>query len=348
LFNREVLHVSVAQQSDPVQQMIQMLAGFWVGKSLQVAASVRVADHVGDESSHAVEDLAAATGTHAPSLYRLMRALAASGVFVEASPGRFRHTPLSRMLRSDHPTTLRAFFESVLGGGHYTAWGALEHSVRTGETAFDHAHGMDVWAHFAAHPNEGRTFDRAMTDMSVLFNPAIVAGYDYSAVRTLVDVGGGHGALLASILKANPAARGVLFDQPHVIDGARQRFADEGLAQRAQTAAGSFFESVPAGGDAYLMKFILHDWDDARSTQILRNVHRAAGAGARLLVVDTVVPAGNEPSFSKLMDLNMLAMTGGRERTEAEFAALFEGAGFELVKVHPTECPLSIVEGARR
>lgn len=335
-------------QSDPVQQMIQMLAGFWVGKSLQIAASLRIADRLGDDASHAVEDLAAATGTYGPSLYRLMRALAGSGVFAEESPGRFRHTPLSRMLRSDHPTSLRAFFESVLGGGHYTAWGALEHSVRTGQTAFDHAHGQDVWAFFAANPKEGQTFDQAMTDMSVLFNPAIVKGYDYSPVRTLVDVGGGHGALLASILKANPSARGVLFDQPHVIGGARQRFADEGLAGRTQTVGGSFFESVPAGGDAYLMKFILHDWDDGRCNRILGNIHSASAPGARVLVVDTVVPAGNEPSLSKLMDLNMLAMTGGRERTEVEFADLFDSAGFELGKVHPTECPLSIVEGVRR
>ena len=335
-------------QADLVQQMIQMLSGFWVARTLQVAASLRISDHIDGEQSRTVEELAAATGTHAPSLYRLMRGLAGVGVFAEESRGRFRHTPLSQMLRSDHPTTLRAFFESVLGGGHLKAWSALDHSVRTGETAFDHVHGHDVWAHFAANPQEGKTFDQAMTDMSVLFNPAVVQGYNFSTVGTLVDVGGGHGALLASILKANPGTRGVLFDQPHVIEGARQRFVDEGLAGRCQVAGGNFFESVPAGGDGYLMKFILHDWDDERCTRILRNIHRASAPGARLLVVDTVVPAGNEPSLSKLMDLNMLAMTGGQERTEAEFSALFGGAGFDLVKVHQTECPLSIVEGVRR
>jgi hypothetical protein len=335
-------------QLDPHQQLIQMMAGFWVSRAVQVAASLRLADHVGVDCPRSVEDLAAATGTHAPSLYRVLRALASAGVFVEDGRRRFAHTPTSRLLRSDEPGTMRAFFESVLGGGHFRAWGDIEHSVRTGVTAFDHAHAEDVWSYFAKHEREQRTFDQAMTDLSGVFNPPVVRGYDFSAVGTLVDVGGGHGALLTAILKQHPKVRGVVFDQPHVVEGARKRIAEEGLAGRCEAVGGSFFESVPAGADACLMKFILHDWSDAQCGRILANVRRALPADGRLLVVELVLPAGNEPSLGKWMDLNMLAMTGGQERTEAEFAALFAASGFELVKVHPTESPLSIVEGRCR
>jgi hypothetical protein len=334
---------------DPHQQLIQMLAGFWVGRCLQVAASLRVGDYVPDDASRSVDELGAATGAHAPSLYRLLRGLAGVGVFAEESAGRFRHTPTSRLLRTGVPGSLRGFFESVLGQGHLRAWCDLEHAVRTGETAFDHAHGgRDVWTYFAAHEDEQRTFDQAMTDLSGAFNPAVVKAYDFSTIDTLIDVGGGHGALLASILKAHPKLRGVVFDQPHVADGARRTFAEQSLNNRTSVAGGSFFETIPAGADACLMKFILHDWDDARCAQILRNVHAALPPGGKLLVVELVLKPGNEPDLGKLMDLNMLAMTGGKERTEAEFAKLFADSNFDLVKVHPTECPLSIVEAVRR
>lgn len=336
-------------QTDPHEQLIQMMAGFWVGRCLQIAASLRVGDHVPQDASRAVEELASATHAHAPSLYRLLRALAGVGIFAEESHGRFRHTPTSLLLRTGVPGSLRGFFESVLGQGHLRAWSDLEHAVRTGETAFDHAHGgQDVWTYFAAHEHEQRTFDQAMTDLSGAFNPTIVKAYDFSNINTLIDVGGGHGALLASILKANPGLRGVVFDQPHVADGARTRVADEGLSARCTIAGGSFFESIPPGADACLMKFILHDWNDQQCGRILRNVHAALPPGGKLLVVELVLKPGNEPDLGKLMDLNMLAMTGGKERTEAEFAKLFAGSGFALVKVHPTECPLSVVEAVRR
>lgn len=335
-------------QPNPHEQLIGALAGFWVAKSIQVAASLKLADHIEGDAARAVGDLAASTGTHADSLYRLMRALASAGIFAEEGHGRFRHTPASRLLRTGEPGSMRAFFESVLGGGHYAAWGALEHSVKTGGIAFDHVHGEDVWAWFAKHSHEQRTFDGAMSDMSAVFNPAIAKALDLSNAKTLIDVGGGHGVLLASLLAANPHLRGVLFDQPHVVDGGRARLAAEHLAGRGTAVAGDFFESVPVGADACLMKFILHDWDDERSTRILRNVHKALPAGGRLLVVETVLPPGNTPGLGKLGDINMLVMTGGRERTEAEFAKLFAAAGFDLVKTHPTESPFGIVEGVKR
>ena len=332
----------------PAEQLVQMLAGLWVARSLSVAARIGVADYVSDDA-RPVEELALATGTHAPSLYRLLRCLAGVGVFVEEPGRRFRHSPVSELLQTGRPGSMRAIADSIFGGCHFRAWGALEHSVRTGQIAFDQVHGAAVWDYYAAHDDEQTLFDDAMSEFTALFNPAIVKAYDFGQLHTLVDVGGGHGALLASVLKANPTVRGVLFDQPHVAEGATRRFAREGLSARCQAFGGNFFQVVPAGADAYLMKFILHDWNDEQAATILRNVHRAAIPGARLLVVEMLVPPDNaEPSLARLDDINMLVMTGGRERTEQEFAQLFGAAGFDLVKVHKTEGPMCVLEGVRR
>jgi hypothetical protein len=336
----------VAPPPTPQQQMFQMLTGMWVARSISAAARLGVADQLA-EGSKSVDDLAAATRTHAPSLYRLMRALASVGVFAEESSRRFRHTPLSELLRSSAPGSLKAVAGNIFGGSHHRSWGELEHSVRTGGIAFDHAHGMDVWKFFSQNPDEQRSFDDAMSEFTALFNPPIIKGYDFSKINLLVDIGGGHGALLASVAKANPRLRGLVYDQPHVAPGAAKRFEAEGLADRCSAAGGNFFESVPSGGDAYLMKLIIHDWDEPRAAQILRNVHKASKPGTKLLVVETVVPPGAEPGLAKLGDVNMLVMTGGRERTEAEFKELFNACGFGLLKVHPAEV-MSIVEGVRR
>ena len=332
----------------PPEQLMQMLTGAWVARSISTAAKLRVADQVPADGPIGVEALAAATGTHAPSLYRLMRALASVGVFAEEGPRRFRHSPLSELLRSDAPGSMRAVADSIFGGVQHRSWGALEHSVRTGGIACDHVYGADVWQVFAKDPREQQAFDDAMSEFTAMFNPPVVRAYDFSKFNTLIDVGGGHGALLAAIAQANPRLRGAVYDQPHVVPGASHRFAREGLSDRLGVEGGNFFESVPAGADAYLMKLIVHDWDDAKSTTLLRNVHRAARPGARLLVVDSVVPPGPGPDFSKFADVNMLVMTGGCERTEEEFRGLFAAAGFDLLHVHPTEGPLSIVEGVRR
>jgi len=337
---------SGAQPPSPQQQMFQMLTGMWVARSVSAAARLGVADHVGD-GSKPVEELAAATGTHAPSLYRLMRALASVGVFAEEGSRRFRHTPLSALLRAGSPGSLKAVAGNIFGGSHHRSWGELEHSVRTGGIAFDHAHGMDVWKFFGQNPDEQRSFDDAMSEFTALFNPPIIKAYDFSKINLLVDVGGGHGALLADVARANPRLRGMVYDQPHVAPGAARRFAAEGLADRCTATGGNFFESVPSGADAYLMKLIIHDWDEPRAGQILRNIHKAGKPGTKLLVVETVVPAGPEPALAKLGDVNMLVMTGGRERTEAEFRELFNASGFDLLKVHPAEV-MSIVEGVRR
>ena len=331
----------------PHEQMMQMLTGAWVARSISAAARLRVADHVPAGAAATVESLAAATGAHAPSLYRLMRALASVGVFAEEEGGRFRHTPLSEVLRTG-AGSMRAVADSIFGGVQHRSWGALDHSLRTGGIACDHVYGADVWEVFAKDPREQQAFDDAMSEFTAMFNPPVVRAYDFSKIDTLVDVGGGHGALLAAIAEANPRLRGTVYDQPHVVPGAASRFAAAGLSDRLGVQGGNFFESVPAGADAYLMKLIIHDWDEPRATTILRNVHAAARPGARLLVVDSVVPPGPGPDFSKFADVNMMVMTGGRERTESQFRTLFNAAGFDLLHVHPTEGPLSIVEGVRR
>lgn len=326
--------------------MLQMISGFWISRAIYVAAKLGIADHLRD-GHRTVDELAAATGTHAPSLYRVLRALASVGIFSEDEKRRFALTSLAETLRTDVPDSLRAFATVELGEEHYPAWGELLHTVKTSEIAFDCAFGMPVWKFFEQNPENAKTFNDAMTGFTLAVNDAVLSSYDFSSIKKIVDVGGGHGSLIASILKANPKMRGVLFDAPPVIEGARHRIRDEGIAERCEAVAGDFFESVPSGGDAYIVKWIIHDWNDERSVSILKNCHRAMAENGRLLLVEAVVPHGSQPHFSKYMDLNMLVMTGGRERTEDEYRALLEASGFRLRRIIPTESPMSIIEGER-
>jgi ubiquinone/menaquinone biosynthesis C-methylase UbiE len=330
----------------PPVAMLQMISGFWISRAIYVAAKLGIADHLCD-GHRTVDELAAATGTHAPSLYRVLRALASVGIFTEDENRRFALTPLAETLQSDAPDSLRAFATVELGEEHYPAWGELLHSVRTGEIAFDRAFGMPVWKFFEQNPENAKTFNDAMTGFTLAVNDAVLSSYDFSSIGKIVDVGGGHGSLIASILKANPKMRGVLFDAPPVIEGARHRIRDEGIADRCEAVAGDFFKSVPSGGDAYIVKWIIHDWDDEQSISILKNCHRAMADNGRLLLVEAVVPDGSEPHFSKYMDLNMLVMTGGRERTADQYRTLLEASGFKLTRIVPTKSPMSIIEGKR-
>ncbi len=330
----------------PTVAMLQMISGFWISRAIYVAAKLGIADHLGDGHKTANE-LAAATGTHAPSLYRVLRALASVGVFTEDEKRGFTLTPLSETLRTDAPGSLRAFATVELGEEHYPAWGELMHSVKTGEIAFDRAFGMPVWKFFEQNPENAKTFNDAMTGMTLAVNDAVLSSYDFSSISKIVDVGGGHGSLIASILEANPQMRGVLFDASPGIEGASHRIEDEGIAERCEAIAGDFFESVPSGGDAYILKWIIHDWDDERSVTILKNCHQAMAENGRLLLVEAVVPHGSEPHFSKFIDLNMLVMTGGRERTGDEYRTLLEASGFKLTRIIPTDSPMSVIEGER-
>ena len=330
----------------PPIAMLQLISGFWISRCIYVAAKLGIADLVKNESRTEAE-LAAATGTDAPSLFRVMRALASVGVFSRDAEGRFAITSLSETLRSDIRGSLRAFAMTELGEEHYPAWGDLLHSVRTGEIAFNHAFGMPVWEFFAKNPDNARIFNDAMSGMTAQANEAILSHYDFAGINTLIDIGGGHGGLITSILQRCPGMNGILFDSPQVIEGAKAPVDTSGVGDRCRLVGGNFFESVPAGGDAHILKWIIHDWNDEQCVTILRNCYRALPENSKLILVEAVVPASNEPHFSKFIDLNMLVMTGGRERTEEEFRALYKAAGFRLTRVVPTDSPFSVIEGFR-
>lgn len=334
----------------PYVPLLQMIVGNWVSGAIGAAARLRVADHVG-EAPTSTADLAAATGSHEPSLFRLMRGLASVGIFAEQGPRRFVHTTLSRFLRSDHPNSMRDVAEMLSADFAYRPWEQLHAAVQTGKPAFELMYGTDHWSHFKANPEANDLFNRAMTGIAASMHRAALEAYDFSRFESLIDVGGGHGHLLATILKANPDMRGVVFDQAHVIDGAAPIFKSFGVENRAGVASGSFFESIPAhpanvaaGKGAYVMSHILHDWNDEQCLVILKNVRAASRPGTTLLVFDAVIPPGNDPDFGKLMDLNMMALITGRERTAEEFRDLLGKAGFRVIRIVPTKSSVSIVE----
>lgn len=330
----------------PQLAMLQMASGYWVSQSIYVAAKLGIADLLKD-SPKSCDELATATGTNARSLYRLLRALASLGVFAEIQPHHFTLTPVAACLQTDIPGSLRAFV-IMLGEEHYRAWGNLRHGVQTGGSPFEQVYGMNVFDYYAQNLEEAKIFDEAMTNFSSLESAAIATSYDFSSIQTLVDVAGGQGLLIASILKSNPTMKGILFDIPYVIESAKPFLEAEGVLERCQLAAGNFFESVPEGGDAYILKHIIHDWDDERAIAILKQCHKVMPANGKVLVAEQVIPTGNEPFMGKLLDLNMLVMApGGCERTQAEYTALFETAGFKLTRIVPTQEEVSIIEGIR-
>jgi hypothetical protein len=329
----------------PPQQMARLIHGYWISQAAYVAAKLGLADLL-REGPRMADELAQQTATHPRSLYRLLRALASVGVFAEDSQHRFGLTPLSECLRSDLPGSLRAM-AMMTGEEHYAAYGQLLYSVQTGKPAFDKVYGEPVFDFLAGHPKQAELFDRAMVSVHGRETGPMLDAYDFSGVRDLADLGGGDGSVLTAVLQKYPAMRGILFDLPGVAERARANVAAAGLAGRCEVVGGNFFEAVPGGADAYLMRHIIHDWDDERASVILRNVHRAMGEGGRLLVVEGVIPAGNEPAFAKLLDLTMLVVPGGQERTAQEYEALYAAGGFRLTRIVPTQADVSVIEGAR-
>ena len=322
------------------EQLIAMASGAWVTQMIHVAAELGLADQLAAGERDCGE-LATACGADADSLFRLLRGLASLGIFQETAPRHFALTPLAELLGSDHPQSLRQFAR-MLGDEHYLSWDDLLHSVRTGENAFRHRYGDSVFGWYQGHPERAEIFDGAMGDFSRIQIEAMLAAYDFSEVRQLVDVGGGRGLLLQRVLSSHPGLHGILFDQPQVVAPVQ---VPEPLVGRLQVQGGDFFEAVPSGADAYLMKHIIHDWHDAACITILANIRRAMAPGARVLLVEQVIPPGNEPFPGKLLDLNMLVMTeGGRERTPAEYASLLGRAGLSLQRIVPTASPVSVVE----
>lgn len=318
----------------------------WFSCCVYVAARLNIADQLAS-GPLSIETLASINGSHAPSLYRVLRALAGEGIFEETEPGVFALTHEATALQSDAPGSMKAFVQALLGE-HYQAWGHLLYSVQTGGIAFDHYYGMDLWKYYDKHPREGVNFMNAMTGLSGFQLPHIIAAYDFSGFNTIIDVAGGNGALLFAVLEATPGLKGVVFDQAYVVERTAAEIDTRGLAERCSVAAGNFFESVPAGADAYMMKYILHDWHDADALRILQNCSKVIQPGSKLLVVDAVIPEGNIANPGKFMDVNMLVATGGRERTANEFKELFEAAGLQFNRVIDLTIPdLSIVEGEK-
>jgi predicted O-methyltransferase YrrM len=326
-------------------QLLRIVIGYQLSQALHVAATLEIADRL-REGPRSADDLARPCGAHPRALYRLLRALAAAGVLREEEGERFALTPLGEPLRSDHPASLAAW--AVLIGRPYQwqSWGHLLHGVRTGETPFQALHGTNVWEWRAEHLDESAIFDRAMTANSRASNAAILSAFDLSRFGRIVDVGGGHGAFLAAILQANPRARGVLFDQPHVVAHAGALLRAAGVEDRCQIVGGSLFESLPAGADAYTLRGMICDYDDAAATDALRVCRRALAPASRVLIVDRLVEAPNEGAPGKLFDLTMLVMTSGQARTREEFAALFEKAGLRLMGVTRSASPFCVIEAA--
>jgi hypothetical protein len=332
-----------ANGDDPLPPVLfQMATAYWLSQAIYVAAKLGVADLL-EAGQQSCAVLATATGSDAPSLYRMLRALSSVGIFSRLENDSFALSRLAEPLRSDVPGSLKALV-ITMGEIHYQACGELLHSVRTGSTAFNHVFGTSLFDYLQQNADAADAFNRGMTDVSSLLAHAVLLAYDFSGVSSLVDVGGGEGRLLRRILELNPGVTGIVFDLPKTVESANRVRTDTDN-DRCSYIAGNFFESVPDGADAYLLCGVLHDWDDDCAITVLGNCRRAATKkNGRVLIVDTIVPDTNSASFSKLLDLNMMVMTGGRERTKAEWCALLDAADYRLTRIIPTMAPQSIIE----
>lgn len=338
---------NASQPNDRVQ-LRDLIIGSFVSRAIYVAAQLDIATLLA-RGPQTCAELARITHTHADTLYRLLRALASHGLFAEDDQRRFANTEKSALLRTDITESMRPLILMFGDEMIVTLWQSLLHSVTTGEPAFEHVHGMHHFEYLSRHPDKAKIFDDAMVSVSSMTNEAIAKNYDFSSFGTLVDIAGGYGSTLCTILAANPSLRGVLFDMPHVAAGANKYLAEQGLTERCSFVTGDFFESVPPGADAYFMKHIIHDWDDARCIKLLRNCHAVAPAKAKLLVCERVVPSGNTRSYSKLGDLVMLMITpGGRERTEEQYRMLFKDGGFEVTRFISTHSEHTLIEAIKR
>lgn len=327
----------------PDATLAQLIFGKWVSMAISVAAKLRIADKL-HEGPKTVAQLATECNCHAPSLHRLMRALASVGVFKSDVHDTFHLTPVGQLLRSGVKGSLRGIADYCGSDWSWKAWGGLHHSIMTGETAFDRVFGEPVFDYLHKHPDESAVFNEGMTGFSGSESALIARNYAFAPGKVIVDVGGGHGHLLATILSHHPQTHGVLFDAEHVIAGAGAIGRSMGVEDRIKTIGGDFFHTVPAGGDYYIMKHIIHDWNDADCARILLNLRTACKIGTKLLLAEMVIPIGDGPHPGKLLDLEMLCVASGKERTEHEYRELLSQSGFELNRIISTESPLCIVE----
>ncbi len=325
--------------STPQEQILGIVNNYWQACSVGAAAELELADLVADGPLH-VDVLAARTGTHAPSLFRMLRALESTGIFRQVSPRVFANTPASECLRRHAPSSQWGWIRTTLCADApvFDGWRGLMQALQTGEPGFDHLRGQSCWEYLETDPQQSTIFNQAMRDLGASMAPAVTTSYDWSRFPVIADIGGGIGAQLLSILDAHPSCRGILYDQPQVVSEAPEH-------ARMERVGGDFFDGVPTGADAYLLRWIVHDWADDEAIAILENVREAAEPGARVLLVESVIPETSEFDMGKWMDVNMLVMASGLERTATEFADLYDRAGFELEQIIPTPSPLSIIIG---
>jgi hypothetical protein len=346
LVSDRLFPVRMSRAKDPNPRpplLFQMASAYWVSQAIYVAAKLGIADLLAG-SPQSTAALAAATRSDAPSLFRLLRALSSVGVLSQVGKDEFVLSSLAEPLRSDVPGSLREIVITV-GEIHYQACGALLHSVRTGSPAFNQVFGASLFDYLQRNADASETFDRGMTNLSSLLAHAVLLAYNFSGISSIVDVGGGEGELLRRILALNPDMTGIVFDLPSAFQSMKCASGDRA---RCSYVAGNFFESVPRGADAYLLSGVVHDWDDDHAVTVLRKCRQAMGSNGRLVIIDMIVPETASPSFSKLLDLNMMVMTGGRERTKAEFHVLLDAADCRLTRIIPTMAPQSIIEGIPR
>ncbi|MFN0102370.1 MAG: methyltransferase [Bryobacteraceae bacterium] len=325
-----------SQPPQPQAVVMDIVFSFFRARTTQVFAELQIADDIAAGRVPAVGQ-------------RFLQACAAIGLLRSLQTGRFALTPVGEALRSDVHGSMRAFAAAVLGGGHYTAWGHLADSARTEACAFQKAFGEDVWTYFTkTNPVEGHLFNQAMSASSAMIVQTVLEHYDFPPTGTFVDVAGGNGNMLAAILKVRPEARGIVMDLPFAQEEAERNLAAQDVADRCQFVAGDFFQAVPEDGDLYTMKWILHDWPDDNAAAILQSIHKAMPGHAKLILVEAVVPETDDAMFERMMDLNMMVMCGGKERTEAEWRALLDANGFSLSRVVPMPGPVSLVEAVKK
>ncbi len=326
----------------PKIMITQMIFGFVTAKAIHVAAKLNIADLIAANGPMNCSELAKRSGAHEESIYRLMRALASSGIFKEEVNGDFSLTPMAECLTEDHPDSTKAM-SLATGNVFYKAYEELPYAVTTGDPGFQKAIRMPVFEWLGKHREEGRIFDRMMTDIHGGETEPMVSQYDFSVFKTVVDIGGGNGSVMAAVLNKNPGVNGILFDLPEVINRSHENIATWGLGNRCRLDSGNFFESVSTGGDAYILRHIIHDWSDSDAVAILNNCRNAMNPGGKVLVVEAVIPKGNDPNPFKWLDLTML-MIGGKERTKDQFEKIFSKAGLKLNLVIPVTPVLSVVE----
>jgi len=337
---------SVSEAPPPHAIVLQMLNGMWVSQILSAVAQLGIADLIA-AGTRSVDHLAEECSADANALGRLLRAAATLGLVIETAPAEFALTPLGTTLRANTHRSLRDFIIAETAPGHWLPWGRLVDGVRRGGAMTKETLGLDAWDYYAQNADEGRCFARGMSNLSAIVAEDVVRVYDPGDVRRVVDVGGSEGVLLRGILGRAPNARGVLFDRDDVIEGARGAVAASGMADRIELVSGDFFGDIPGHGDLYLLKSILHDWPDDKCEAIIESIHRSSPESSRIVIVETLLPDTPQPSPVTLMDMNMLVMLGGRERTAGEYSQMLERCGYTVERVIPTGGMFGVIEARR-